>query len=204
VAVTVSDRINTLESVVVQADRSKLQKDYTGFTERAKRGGFGRFFTEEDISRRSAFVLTDVLRTVPGLQVVPNGGLGYTVRGRGGCTPDLFIDGLRVLDGTAQMDQLVRPPRRGRHRGLQRRRRHTATAPGRRRQRVRRGRGLDQARRPALGRVGRAGRVVRRHTPRARPRGVTARTARWRARPRPGRRSQRAGAPHARRAPRRR
>jgi outer membrane cobalamin receptor len=109
VAVTVSDRVTTLESVVVQADRTQLQKDYTGFTERAKRGGFGRFITEADISKRSAFVVTDVLRTTPGLQVVPNGGLGYTVLGRGGCMPDLFIDGTRVLDGTAQIDQMVQP-----------------------------------------------------------------------------------------------
>jgi outer membrane receptor for ferrienterochelin and colicin len=108
VAVTVSDRINTLESVVVQADRTRLQKDYTGFAERARRGGFGRFITEEEMTRRSAFNVTDVLRTMPGLQVVPNG-LGASVLGRGGCTPDLFVDGTRVLDGTAQIDQLVRP-----------------------------------------------------------------------------------------------
>jgi len=109
VAVTVDERVNTLASVEVQANRTQLQKDYTGFTERAKRGGFGRFITEEDITRRSPIVLTDVLRTMPGLRVVPNGGFGYTVQGRGNCTPDLFIDGLRVLDGTAQIDELVRP-----------------------------------------------------------------------------------------------
>ena len=109
VAVTVTERLNTLESVVVQADRTKLEKDYTGFTERARRGGFGRFITEDDIARRSPVVTTDVLRTVPGLQVVPNGQFGYTVQGRGNCTPDLFIDGLRVLDGTAEIDQLVQP-----------------------------------------------------------------------------------------------
>jgi hypothetical protein len=109
VAVTVGERVNTLESVVVQADRTKLQKDYTGFLERSKRGGFGRYITEEDMRRRSAFVVTDVLRTTPGLRVVPNGGFGYTVQGRGNCSPDLFIDGMRVLDGTAQIDQLVQP-----------------------------------------------------------------------------------------------
>ncbi len=109
VAVTVAERVNTLESVVVQADRTKLQKDYSGFLERSKRGGFGRFITEEDIRRRSALAVTDVLRTTPGLRVVPNGGFGYTVQGRGNCTPDLFIDGMRVLDGTAQIDQLVQP-----------------------------------------------------------------------------------------------
>jgi hypothetical protein len=109
VAVTVNDRINQLESVVVQADRTKLEKDYTGFTERAKRGGFGRFITEDEMNRRSPFAVTDVLRTMPGLRVVPNGGFGNTVQGRGNCTPDLVIDGMRVVDGTSQIDQLVRP-----------------------------------------------------------------------------------------------
>jgi hypothetical protein len=109
VAVTVNERLSTLETVVVQADRTRLQKDYTGFAERSKRGGFGRFITEADINRRNPMVLTDVLRTVPGVRVVPNGQFGYTVQGRGNCTPDLFIDGMRVLDGTAQIDQLVRP-----------------------------------------------------------------------------------------------
>jgi hypothetical protein len=110
VAVTINDRVTTLESVVVQADRTQLQKDFTGFTERARRGnGFGRFITEEEMRRRSPLVVTDVLRTTPGLQVVPNGAFGYAVQGRGGCQPDLFIDGTRVLDGTSQLDQLVRP-----------------------------------------------------------------------------------------------
>ncbi len=108
-AVTVNERVNTLESVVVQADRTKLQKDFTGFSERAKRGGFGRYITEEDMRRRSAFAVSDVLRTVPGLRVVPNGGFGYAVLGRGNCTPDIFIDGTRVLDGSAQLDQLIQP-----------------------------------------------------------------------------------------------
>jgi outer membrane cobalamin receptor len=108
VDVAVGERVTQLESVVVQADRTKLERDYTGFQERMKRG-MGRFITEEDIARRSAIQLTDALRTVPGLSVVPTGGLGYTVRGRGGCTPDLFLDGMRIMDGTSEIDRLVPP-----------------------------------------------------------------------------------------------
>jgi hypothetical protein len=108
VAVTVADRLNTLETVVVQADQTRLQKDYTGFLERQKRG-MGRYITEEDIAKRSPIQITDVLRTTPGLRVVPNGGFGSTVQGRGNCTPDLYIDGMRILDGTTEIDQLVRP-----------------------------------------------------------------------------------------------
>lgn len=108
VAVTVADRVNTLASVVVQADQTKLQKDYTGFLERSKRG-MGRYLTEDDIQKRAPIQFTDVLRTTPGLHVVPTGGFGYTVQGRGNCTPDLYLDGMRIMDGTADIDQLVRP-----------------------------------------------------------------------------------------------
>ena len=109
VAVMLGDRVNTLQSVVVQADRTKLQKDFTGFTERSKRG-MGRFVTEADIEKRAALQVTDVLRTLPGLRVVPNGtGFGYAVQGRGNCAPDVFIDGMRVFDGATELDQLVRP-----------------------------------------------------------------------------------------------
>lgn len=109
VGVVLDERINTLSSVVVQADRTKLQKDYTGFMDRQKRG-MGRFVTEEDINKRSPIALTDVFRTVPGLTVVPNGtGFGYALQGRGGCAPDVFVDGMRVFDGATELDQLVRP-----------------------------------------------------------------------------------------------
>lgn len=108
VAVAVGDRVNTLESVVVQADRTKLEKDFTGFLDRQKRG-MGRYITEEDLRRRSPLQFTDALRMTPGLQVVPTGGFGNTVRGRGGCTPDLYLDGMRIVDGTADIDRLVQP-----------------------------------------------------------------------------------------------
>ncbi len=109
VGVVLDERINTLQSVVVQADRTKLQKDYTGFLDRQKRG-MGRFMSEEDIARRAPISITDVFRTMPGISVVPNGtGFGYALQGRGGCAPDVFVDGMRVFDGATDLDQIVRP-----------------------------------------------------------------------------------------------
>jgi hypothetical protein len=108
VAVAVGERVNQLESVVVQADRTRLERDFTGFTERARRG-MGRYITEEDIARRATLQITDALRATPGITVVPTGGFGYTVQGRGGCTPDLFLDGMRIVDGTSEIDRLVQP-----------------------------------------------------------------------------------------------
>jgi outer membrane cobalamin receptor len=109
VGVVLDERLNTLQSVVVQADRTKLNKDYNGFLERQKRG-MGRFLSEEDLNRRNPIVITDALRTTPGLSVVPNGtGFGYAIQGRGGCQPDVWVDGMRVFDGATDLDQLVRP-----------------------------------------------------------------------------------------------
>jgi hypothetical protein len=108
-AVTIDNRVNTLANVVVQADRSKHQQDVTGFMDRAKKGGFGRYITEEDINKRAAMTATDLLRTTPGLTIVPNGSFGYTVLGRGQCVPAVYVDGMKVLDGASELDNLVRP-----------------------------------------------------------------------------------------------
>jgi hypothetical protein len=151
VAVTVNERLSTLETVVVQADRTRLQKDYTGFAERSKRGGFGRFITEADINRRNPMVLTDVLRTVPGVRVVPNGQFGYTVQGRG----QLHARPVHRRHAGARRhgaDRSARAAhRRGGRRGVHRRRGRAGAAPGSRRERVRRGGGVVAAR-AAVGR----------------------------------------------------
>ncbi len=109
VAVLIDNRINTLSNVIVQGDRTKRDQDITGFTERAKRGGFGRFITQEDIEKRAAMTATDILRTTPGLTIVPNGGFGYSILGRGQCTPAVYVDGMIVMDGASELDNLVRP-----------------------------------------------------------------------------------------------
>ena len=109
VGVMLDERINTLSSVVVQADRTKLQKDYSGFLERSKRG-MGRYMNEEDIQKRTAIAASDLFRTFPSMRVVPNGtGFGYALQGRGGCAPDVWLDGMRVFDGATDLDQIVRP-----------------------------------------------------------------------------------------------
>lgn len=111
VAVVLDNRVNLIEGVTVTADRTRQNRDLTGFEERKAKGGFGRYLSEEDIQKRSALVMTDALRTIPGLQVVPNGGFGYSLRGRGGnCAPDVFVDGMRVMDGATDLDAIVRPP----------------------------------------------------------------------------------------------
>jgi len=77
-----------------------------GDFERRKRMGFGRFFDETEIERRKPISLTDLLRTLPGVRVVPSewGGEDVLMRTRGGvglCRPDLVIDGSRQINDPA-------------------------------------------------------------------------------------------------------
>lgn len=72
--------------------------DVSTFLQRAQRGQ-GHFITEEDIEKRGAIQFEDIMRTVPGLQVVPVG-RGYRVyssRGavnlQGDCAMTYFVDG---------------------------------------------------------------------------------------------------------------
>lgn len=60
--------------------------------------GFGTFITREDVERRNPFLVTDLLRDIPGLQVSASGpGLRPAVRiGRSAgynCTTQIFVDG---------------------------------------------------------------------------------------------------------------
>ena len=76
----------------------KMGKDESSFLDRAKRG-FGYFITEDDIKKRDPAIFEDIIRGVPGMQVVPVG-QGYRIissRGvtdlLGDCQPAYFVDG---------------------------------------------------------------------------------------------------------------
>ena len=65
--------------------------------ERRRQRGMGTYFTREDIEARSPYLITDLLRTVPGLRVVPAGQFGeQAIRLRGNCRPLIFVDGIRT------------------------------------------------------------------------------------------------------------
>jgi hypothetical protein len=66
-----------------------------GFRDR-QRLGIGHFLTRDDITRFDAVQLTDALRTVPNVQIVPMG-TGTTLRLRG-CAPAVYLDGMLMND----------------------------------------------------------------------------------------------------------
>lgn len=74
-----------------------------GFYHRMERG-FGHYFTAEDIQRRNAFYLSDVLTAVPGVRIGSSqrGGRGRNISmaralpGEGGCPVQVFLDGFHM------------------------------------------------------------------------------------------------------------
>jgi hypothetical protein len=77
-----------------------------GFYDRRERG-FGSFLTRQDWSGRAMHLPSELLRTVPGIRIVPQrGGFGNVVLDRGNCAFRYFVDGVRV-GPTFQMDELT-------------------------------------------------------------------------------------------------
>ena len=78
-----------------------------GFYERAERGGFGTFITRDQIEERHPVHASDLLRTVPGVQLFPTWWGGALVLMRGSCVPRIYLDGMPIR--TTSIDDLVSP-----------------------------------------------------------------------------------------------
>jgi len=98
----------TLDTMKVFAQRV-YPSPFSGDFERRRRMGGGRFFDEKDIEQRKPTLLTDLVRGIPGIRVVPTiwGGV-EPVMSPGNCRPDLVIDGSRQInDPTFPLNTLV-------------------------------------------------------------------------------------------------
>ena len=91
--------------VIIEAGRARYTGRLRGFYERRDRG-IGRFFTADDIDRRSPRVVTDLLRTLPGVRINnQNGQNVVTFRGMR-CTPLVWVDGAPATAGYFDPDLL--------------------------------------------------------------------------------------------------
>lgn len=90
--------------VVVTRQRTRLE--LAGFFRRRDRG-FGHSLTREEIEARQPTFVSDLVRTMPGVTVAPGvlGG-GGILRMRGGCVPDVILDGTRLNQPVALDDIL--------------------------------------------------------------------------------------------------
>jgi hypothetical protein len=102
--------VPTLDRVIVRGKASARDRRLDEILGRQKTNGFGHFVTATDIEKRAPSHLTDALRMVPGLQIVPSPrGVTNQLRGRLGCTPDVWLDGMRIQDGADDIDMMVPP-----------------------------------------------------------------------------------------------
>ena len=89
--------------VVVDGGRVRPTGRLRGFNERRARG-LGHYFTAADIERRNPAVITDLLRTLPGVRITrQNGQNVVTFRGQR-CPPLIWIDGSPATAGYLDPD----------------------------------------------------------------------------------------------------
>lgn len=91
-----------VEGVVVTGRRLERTPDIQAFYDRVERGrrsGIGDFVTRDEVERAAPFQTSDLLRLMPGIQVVsPSGHAGSSahVRMGRGCTPAIYVDGSQI------------------------------------------------------------------------------------------------------------
>jgi hypothetical protein len=106
-----------LDTVRVTAQRERVFTNARDAAfERRLKYSVGHVIDEAEIEKRRPIVLTDLLRSVPGVLIVPGKRSGYDVLMRGGqailgtgyCRPDIWIDGTRVTnDDLFPFDMMV-------------------------------------------------------------------------------------------------
>lgn len=108
VSIIVREVALELPSVVVRASKEHKYTGYlAGFYERRDRG-FGHFLTADEITRTHPLELTDVLRTVPGINVLAGMDGVMHVRLRGNtCWPVVVLDGMPAIAAEFDVDDIA-------------------------------------------------------------------------------------------------
>lgn len=115
IRVRLGTNVIPLEPLVITT-RSAAIGRIAEFHRRLERNAFGRFIAREDIERRPAARVSDLLRTQPGIsiQTARRGPFErnlITMRGgAGACLPNIYIDGVRVRQSADfPIDDLLSP-----------------------------------------------------------------------------------------------
>lgn len=97
-----------LDPLMVVTEARSRSLDANGFYERRRRG-IGRFLVRDDDLVRRTTQVSDVFRTMAGVRVTPGRfGRSGTVLLRGGCVPDVYLDGVRTIS-PFPMDAMLSP-----------------------------------------------------------------------------------------------
>ncbi len=101
-----------LEPLVVVATHS-MQGKMREFYRRRRTAQAGHFIARSDFEDRPVAYVSDLLRRIPGVRMVPQRGAGMTVGNhivmRGSCRPAIFIDGVLASSGGLTVDEMFRP-----------------------------------------------------------------------------------------------
>ena len=106
VSVRLAPAPGALATVVVDGPRPAPVGRLRGFYERRQRG-IGHFFTIDDIERRRPHLVSDLLRTLPGVNVARRTGETVVTFRGSRCTPLVWVDGSPAATGWFDPDVLV-------------------------------------------------------------------------------------------------
>lgn len=84
-----------VEPLLVAVEARSRRLEAAGFYERMSRG-IGRFVDREEIEERDPLFVSDLLVAMPGVRLDRRSGATF-VRLRGGCVPEVFLDGVRTI-----------------------------------------------------------------------------------------------------------
>lgn len=99
-----------MRPIAISGSNRRTAGRLSGFYDRAQRRAAGTFITSDQIEKARPFTVTDLLRTVPGLEILPSPrGFGNTVRTIEGCQPTVYLDGVRFPLLGESIDDIVNP-----------------------------------------------------------------------------------------------
>jgi hypothetical protein len=104
VSIVMSGQAATLDAVTVYGTKDRRTRDLTGFLDRRSHG-FGHFLTQQEIDQSNAFSTCDLLRRVPGVNVLVVGGAGCTANIRGSSSGGLSR-GVRPCEPKVYQDNI--------------------------------------------------------------------------------------------------
>jgi TonB family protein len=96
--ITIARLAQELSAIVVRGTRRQPTGEYGGFYDRLD-NGFGYFITRDQIERRNPTQVTDMMRSVPGVRLMPTRYVQRAVRLRNAgvnCPPQFWMDGIRL------------------------------------------------------------------------------------------------------------
>ena len=106
IVIVLETAVVSLQAMSIVGDEEESDARLRGFNERRANNNFGSYLDRSDIERRRPQYVSEVLRGVRGISILPSRRIGNIVRIRS-CSPLVWVDGVR-LPG-AELDEIAKP-----------------------------------------------------------------------------------------------